>query len=78
MPQIFFDFCDHEEQLDIIGQDIFDIANDKFNLNWPNTKRGYRKALWAVIGDNPTLELVPTCNECKFKSYSLTNLSPLY
>ena len=74
MPQIFFDFCDHEEQLDILGEDIFNVANNKFNLNWPPTKRGYRKALWAVIGDENTLELVPTRNEGKFKSYSLTNL----
>jgi hypothetical protein len=72
MPQIFFDFCDNEKQLDIIGRDIFDKANDKFNCNWPKTTRGYRKALWAVIGDNPPLKLVPKDNvddldKCEFK-----------
>lgn len=70
MPELIHHFIDNEKQLEDFGEDIFRVANDKFDFKWPKTDRGYRKALWAVIGNNPLLELVPTCNKCKCKSYS--------
>ena len=73
IPDLIHQFINSEKQLEDCGEDIFWAANYKFNFEWINGPAGYRAALWAVIGDNPLLKLVPKDNvddldKCEFKS----------
>jgi hypothetical protein len=74
MPIKFFEFCDKEKLLDYVGEEIYKVVNTKFNLGWPATTRGYRVALWAVIGDRPSIRLEATTEEGKFRTLPTINL----